>query len=144
MQNQEEATEQEKEQGQNKAASNPVTRRIKRDAAEDGEKRRSVDCSTLTELHSSKDVPEVEVISLLGEDLPKYRLKADYISSFAGLANDDFVSSNWSLSSPIVETPVLSEEAAKQATGLSADQVKKIPQKCYLTMMKFISSARLL
>ena len=54
----------------------------------DTAKRKSVDCSTLTELHSSSS--EVEIVSLVGETLPKYKLRADYITEFAGCDNNDF------------------------------------------------------
>lgn len=76
--------------------------------------RASVDCSTLTgssvppethlpvldftitlshsvsDLHHSHEVPEVEIISLLGEELPRYKLRADYLTEFGGCENKDF------------------------------------------------------
>ena len=71
----------------------------------------SVDSSTLTDLHSSSSVPEVEVISLLAEDLPKYRLRADYLTEFGGYEHEDF----------ILRTPLVPPEAA---AGLSNDQAE--------------------
>ena len=34
------------------------------------------DQSTLTDLSSSSDLPEIEIVSLISEELPKYRLRA--------------------------------------------------------------------
>ena len=101
------------------------------------DKRRSVDCSTLTELHSSSQVPEVEVISLLGEELPQYRLRADYLTEFGGYGHTDFSNSAPSTPSsdsqppppppppPVVETPALSAAAAGEARKLTAEQVRR-------------------
>ena len=75
-------------------------------------KRRSVDCSTLTEVHSSRDLPEVEIISLVSDDLPRYRLRADYLTEFGGYGHDDF---------EVIRTPVLPKDAA---TNLTAEQVE--------------------
>lgn len=81
-------------------------------------KRRSVDCSTLTDLHSSPTVPEVEVISLLGEELPRYRLRADYLTEFGGYAHSDF------LDASVIETPCLPHEDEKHIVGLTAEQAE--------------------
>ena len=81
-------------------------------------KRRSVDCSTLTDLHSSTAVPEVEVISLLGEELPRYRLRADYLTEFGGYANSDFADAS------VIETPCLPNEDEKGLVGLTAEQAE--------------------
>lgn len=81
-------------------------------------KRRSVDCSTLTDLHSSPAVPEVEVISLLGEELPRYRLRADYLTEFGGYANSDFVDAS------VIETPCLPDDDEKRLVGLTAEQAE--------------------
>ena len=50
-----------------------------------------------------------------GEDLPQYRLKADYLTEFGGYSHEDFV----------IETPVLSSEEAKSvACGETPDQAE--------------------
>ena len=77
-----------------------------------------VDCSTLTDLHSSPAVPEVEVISLLGEELPRYRLRADYLTEFGGYANSDFADAS------VIETPCLPDEDEKGLVGLTAEQAE--------------------
>ncbi len=108
----------------------PAKRRSKEEEEEgtkgDPAKRLSVDCSTLTDLHSSTEVPEVEVISLLGEDLPRYRLRADYLTEFGGYGHGDFArsgSAGGGTAASVVETPVLTEAAEQEAKGLTADQV---------------------
>ena len=35
-------------------------------------------------------LPEVEIVSLVGEELPQYRLKFDYLTEFAGYDHADF------------------------------------------------------
>lgn len=86
-----------------------------RDSSGARTKRISVDCSTLTDLHASSHESEVEIISLLGEDLPKYKLKADVLSQFGGVGHADFEAST-------LVTPVLSESEAKRARGLTPEQ----------------------
>jgi trafficking kinesin-binding protein 1 len=81
-------------------------------------KRRSVDCSTLTDLHSSSAVSEVEVISLLDEELPRYRLKADYLTEFGGYSNNDFAGG----SGFVIDTPCLKDPSA--AVGLTPEQAE--------------------
>ncbi|XP_025900393.1 huntingtin-associated protein 1 [Nothoprocta perdicaria] len=46
------------------------------------------DAATITDLHSGGDVPEVEIVSLLGEPLPRYTLRAD---SVFGYEHDDWL-----------------------------------------------------
>lgn len=43
-----------------------------------------------TDLCSSQEVAEVEIFSLIEEQIPKYKIRADQITSFAGTANQDF------------------------------------------------------
>jgi len=62
--------------------------------------RNSKDCSTLTDV-SSANVPEVEIVSLLEESIPRYRLRQDYLTQFAGNDNEEWV----------IETPVLKSSA---------------------------------
>ena len=81
-------------------------------------KRRSVDCSTLTDLHSSPAVPEVEVISLLSEELPRYRLRADYLTEFGGYANLDFADAS------VIDTPCLPDGDEERLVGLTAEQAE--------------------
>lgn len=38
-----------------------------------------------TEVCNSEEVPEVEIVSLLQEHIPKYRLRADSLTQFGGI-----------------------------------------------------------
>uniref|UniRef100_A0AAR2K2W0 Huntingtin associated protein 1 n=1 Tax=Pygocentrus nattereri TaxID=42514 RepID=A0AAR2K2W0_PYGNA len=64
------------------------------------------DVSTLTDLCSGADLPEVEIVSLLTEELPRYTLRADYVF---GYEHDDWL-----------HTPLLPPEAA---LGLTYEQI---------------------
>uniref|UniRef100_A0A8C1W8C3 Si:dkey-28e7.3 n=1 Tax=Cyprinus carpio TaxID=7962 RepID=A0A8C1W8C3_CYPCA len=64
------------------------------------------DVSTLTDLCSSVDLPEVEIVSLLTEELPKYTLRADHVF---GYEHDDWL-----------HTPLLPPEAS---LGLTQEQI---------------------
>ncbi|KTF90238.1 hypothetical protein cypCar_00039771, partial [Cyprinus carpio] len=64
------------------------------------------DVSTLTDLCSSVDLPEVEIVSLLTEKLPKYTLRADHVF---GYEHDDWL-----------HTPLLPPEAP---LGLTQEQI---------------------
>ena len=39
-------------------------------------------------------LPEVEIVSLLEEPVPKYKLRADYITQHGGYPNQDFLPNN--------------------------------------------------
>ncbi|CAG9096912.1 unnamed protein product [Plutella xylostella] len=47
------------------------------------------------EVCNNDEVPEVEIVSLLQEHIPKYRLRADSITQFGGYENQD-----WFIPSP--------------------------------------------
>ncbi|RXN24539.1 trafficking kinesin-binding 1 isoform X1 [Labeo rohita] len=66
------------------------------------------DVSTLTDLCYSVDLPEVEIFSLLSEELPKYTLRADHVF---GYEHDDWL-----------HTPLLPPEAA---FGLTQEQIEE-------------------
>lgn len=44
-------------------------------------------CLLLTDLCSSEHLPEVEIFSLLEEQIPKYKIRADSLTQFAGYEN---------------------------------------------------------
>ncbi|XP_026077827.1 trafficking kinesin-binding protein 1-like, partial [Carassius auratus] len=69
------------------------------------------DVSTLTDLCSSVDLPEVEIVSLLTEKLPKYTLRADHVF---GYEHDDWL-----------HTPLLPPEAPLGLTQEQIDQTLK-------------------
>ncbi|XP_069107412.1 uncharacterized protein [Argopecten irradians] len=45
----------------------------------------------LTDVCNSADLPEVEILSLIEEQIPKYRLRADTITNFCGYENEDWI-----------------------------------------------------
>lgn len=68
---------------------------------------------TLTELCSGESLPEVEIISLLEEQIPRYKLRADTLTKFGGYDNQD-----WFIPSPALEI----DEADLK---LSPDQIRE-------------------
>jgi len=62
--------------------------------------RNSKDCSTITDV-SASNVPEVEIVSLIEESIPKYKLRQDYLTEFGGIDNEDWV----------IKTPALNTSA---------------------------------
>ncbi|CAK1582036.1 unnamed protein product [Parnassius mnemosyne] len=65
------------------------------------------------EVCNSEEVPEVEIVSLLQEHIPKYRLRADSLTQFGGYENQD-----WFIPSPAL--PISSEDLA-----LTPDQIRE-------------------
>ena len=57
---------------------------------------------------NSNQEAEIEIISLVQENLPKYKLRADYITKFAGYSNQDFLDVNDD--GCIIQTPTLPVE----------------------------------
>lgn len=83
----------------------------------DGVRQRNVvtsEASTLTELCASDDLPEVELVSLLSEQLPTYKLRADALTNFGGYRHSDFVQF------PALQ---LSEEEEEGLKHLSGEQI---------------------
>ncbi|KAK9879979.1 hypothetical protein WA026_008488 [Henosepilachna vigintioctopunctata] len=79
---------------------------------------KSVKCSVCigvfnTELCSRDTLPEVEIISLLEEQIPKYKLRADTLTKFGGYENQD-----WFIPSPALQV----DEADLK---LSPDQIRE-------------------
>ncbi|XP_076162683.1 trafficking kinesin-binding protein milt isoform X2 [Ptiloglossa arizonensis] len=57
------------------------------------------DAETITEVCSGAELPEVEIISLLEEQIPRYRLRADTLTQFQGYENAD-----WFIPSPALKS----------------------------------------
>ncbi|XP_076665921.1 trafficking kinesin-binding protein milt isoform X2 [Andrena cerasifolii] len=57
------------------------------------------DAETITEVCSGGELPEVEIISLLEEQIPRYRLRADTLTEFQGYENSD-----WFIPSPALKS----------------------------------------
>lgn len=68
-----------------------------------------------TDLCSSLEVDEVEIFSLIEEQIPKYKIRADNITSFAGTLNQDF---------EFVQFPALNIPD-NIGLGLSSDQIRE-------------------
>ncbi|KAL4217489.1 hypothetical protein ACF0H5_023938 [Mactra antiquata] len=66
------------------------------ESAVGGEKTK--DIAVVTDLCNDSDLPEVEIFSLIEEQIPRYRLRADTVTNFAGYSNYDWI-----------QTPVLPE-----------------------------------
>ncbi|XP_049867054.1 trafficking kinesin-binding protein milt isoform X2 [Pectinophora gossypiella] len=67
----------------------------------------------MKEVCNSEEVPEVEIVSLLQEHIPKYRLRADSLTQFGGYENQD-----WFIPSPAL--PVSDDDLA-----LTPDQIRE-------------------
>lgn len=75
--------------------------------------RATQDQETITELCSGETLPEVEIISLLEEQIPRYKLRSDTLTKFGGYENQD-----WFIPSPALEV----DEADLK---LSPDQIRE-------------------
>ncbi|KAK0174722.1 hypothetical protein PV327_010459 [Microctonus hyperodae] len=71
------------------------------------------DAETITEVCSGGELPEVEIISLLEEQIPRYRLRADTLTQFQGYENADW----------FVPSPALRPEDVD--LKLSPDQIRE-------------------
>ncbi|XP_073944133.1 trafficking kinesin-binding protein milt isoform X2 [Choristoneura fumiferana] len=67
----------------------------------------------MKEVCNSEEVPEVEIVSLLQEHIPKYRLRADSLTQFGGYENQD-----WFIPTPAL--PVSDNDLA-----LTPDQIRE-------------------
>ncbi|XP_037085685.1 trafficking kinesin-binding protein milt-like [Pollicipes pollicipes] len=70
------------------------------------------DAETLTELCNTENIPEVEIVSLVEEQIPRYRLRADTLTTFKGYENEDW----------FIPFPALKEE--DKSRRLSPEQVE--------------------
>ncbi|XP_011630004.1 trafficking kinesin-binding protein milt isoform X1 [Pogonomyrmex barbatus] len=71
------------------------------------------DAETITDVCSGEELPEVEIISLLEEQIPRYRLRADTLTQFQGYENADW----------FIPAPVLKSEDVD--LKLSPDQIRE-------------------
>ena len=85
-----------------------------RNARQNEERSRSV---------SSEVVPEVEIVSLLQEHIPKYKLRADYLTQYTGYSNLDFSTST--CEGLTIQTPTITaEQELKVRGGLTPDEAE--------------------
>merc|ERR1712223_898210 len=67
----------------------------------------------------SSELPEVEIVSLLEEPIPKYKLRADYLTEQGSYPNKDFTESF------TIQTPTLSDEQEEKIKrGLTPEQAE--------------------
>ena len=67
----------------------------------------------------NSELPEVEIVSLLEEPIPKYKLRADYLTEQGGYPNKDFTESF------TIQTPTLSDEQEEKIKrGLTPEQAE--------------------
>lgn len=66
-----------------------------------------------SEVCSGEELPEVEIISLLEEQIPRYRLRADTLTQFTGYENEDW----------FIPAPALKPE--EQDIPLTPDQIRE-------------------
>ncbi|KAL9692386.1 hypothetical protein quinque_015825 [Culex quinquefasciatus] len=71
------------------------------------------DVACCTEVCSADNLPEVEIFSLLEEQIPKYRIRADTTTTFGGYENQD-----WFVNYPALPIP-------QDGLGLSAEQTRE-------------------
>ncbi|KAH8409945.1 hypothetical protein KR009_001698 [Drosophila setifemur] len=71
------------------------------------------DAGCLTDLCSSENLPEVEIFSLLEEQIPKYKVRNDFLTNFSGYANED-----WFVPAPALPIPA-------EGLGLTKEQTRE-------------------
>uniref|UniRef100_A0A034V4P0 Trafficking kinesin-binding protein milt n=1 Tax=Bactrocera dorsalis TaxID=27457 RepID=A0A034V4P0_BACDO len=72
-----------------------------------------VDAGCCTDLCSSENIPEVEIFSLLEEQIPKYKVRSDFLTDFSGYSNQD-----WFVPAPALEIPT-------EGLGLTKEQTRE-------------------
>ncbi|XP_004533932.1 trafficking kinesin-binding protein milt isoform X2 [Ceratitis capitata] len=72
-----------------------------------------VDAGCITELCSSENLPEVEIFSLLEEQIPKYKVRSDFLTDFSGYSNQD-----WFVPAPALQIPT-------EGLGLTKEQTRE-------------------
>ena len=75
---------------------------------------------------NEEDPDEVEILSLIQEQIPRYRLRADSISNFGGYSHQDWV-----------QTPLIDLEADLDLTDLQiTESLKYFSEYCLLDFLK--------
>lgn len=73
------------------------------------------DTGTITDVCSGENLPEVEIISIVQEQIPCYKLRADAASKFAGYDNSD-----WTVPFPALKESEVEALSPEQAEGVLA------------------------
>uniref|UniRef100_A0A182MVM4 HAP1 N-terminal domain-containing protein n=1 Tax=Anopheles culicifacies TaxID=139723 RepID=A0A182MVM4_9DIPT len=89
----------------------PSKRLLMQQASKITEKR---DVGCITELCSTDDLPEVEIFSLLEEQIPRYKIRADTTTTFGGYENQD-----WFVQYPALPIPT-------EGLGLTTEQAREV------------------
>ncbi|PNF24889.1 hypothetical protein B7P43_G10164 [Cryptotermes secundus] len=87
--------------------------RIRRRSKDLKERRKSILEAWESDVCSGGELPEVEIISLLEEQIPRYRLRADTLTQFTGYENEDWY----------IPSPALKPEEAD--LNLTPDQIRE-------------------
>uniref|UniRef100_A0A182X616 HAP1 N-terminal domain-containing protein n=1 Tax=Anopheles quadriannulatus TaxID=34691 RepID=A0A182X616_ANOQN len=88
----------------------PSKRLLMQQASKITEKR---DVGCITEVCSAEDLPEVEIFSLLEEQIPRYKIRADTTTTFGGYENQD-----WFVQYPALPIPT-------EGLGLTTEQTRE-------------------
>ncbi|XP_049276817.1 trafficking kinesin-binding protein milt isoform X5 [Anopheles funestus] len=88
----------------------PSKRLLMQQASKITEKR---DVGCITEVCSTDDLPEVEIFSLLEEQIPRYKIRADTTTTFGGYENQD-----WFVQYPALPIPT-------EGLGLTTEQTRE-------------------
>ncbi|XP_059222104.1 trafficking kinesin-binding protein milt isoform X1 [Stomoxys calcitrans] len=83
------------------------------------------DVACLTDLSSSEHIPEVEIFSLLEEQIPKYKIRSDFLTDFAGYSNHD-----WYVPSPALQIPTDGLGLTKEQTRETLNYFQNYCTKC--------------
>ncbi|EDV98780.1 GH13507 [Drosophila grimshawi] len=89
------------------------TKQIMQQTTVASSKPQTADAGCLTDLCSSEHLPEVEIFSLLEEQIPKYKVRNDFLTDFTGYANED-----WFVPAPALHIPV-------EGLGLTKEQTRE-------------------
>uniref|UniRef100_A0A182FNC2 HAP1 N-terminal domain-containing protein n=1 Tax=Anopheles albimanus TaxID=7167 RepID=A0A182FNC2_ANOAL len=90
----------------------PSKRLLMQQAAKKASEKRDVGC--ITEVCSSENLPEVEIFSLLEEQIPRYKIRADTTTTFGGYENQD-----WFVQYPTLPIPT-------EGLGLTVEQTREV------------------
>ncbi|XP_050088084.1 trafficking kinesin-binding protein milt isoform X2 [Anopheles aquasalis] len=90
----------------------PSKRLLMQQASKKATEKRDVGC--ITEVCSSENLPEVEIFSLLEEQIPRYKIRADTTTTFGGYENQD-----WFVQYPALPIPT-------EGLGLTVEQTREV------------------
>uniref|UniRef100_A0A1A9UT76 HAP1 N-terminal domain-containing protein n=1 Tax=Glossina austeni TaxID=7395 RepID=A0A1A9UT76_GLOAU len=81
----------------------------------------TTEAACLTDICSSENLPEVEIFSLLEEQIPKYKVRSDFLTNFAGYSNQD-----WYIPAPALTVPLEGLGLTKEQTRETLNYFRKL------------------